>query len=241
MYRRHDLGLERFTRDVRPDVIAICGMTRLLDRSVFEVPRHGAINLHPAALPKYRGANPFFWMYYNMEREGGVTIHFVDDGEDTGDVVFEETYAIPPGARMIDTQRKAFEIGTRLLLCALDALADGSAPRRPQPRDVEHPRARRVRPDEVRELVDWEGWPLERVWHFLAGTQGWIDALGPPPGFRRHFRWRVLDYAEEACAGTPGSIARDRHGFHVVHPRGKVRLGVDYDARRFARSLLGAR
>jgi methionyl-tRNA formyltransferase len=237
-YRRGDPELVRFVRELRPDVIAVCGMTRLLEREVFEIPRHGAINLHPAALPRYRGANPFFWMYYNMDGEGGVTIHFLDEGEDTGDVIFEETYPIRPGARMIETQATAFAIGTRLLVRALDALDRGACPRTPQPRDVSWPRARRVPPAEVRSLVDWEGWPLERVWHLLSGTEGWIDALPPPPGWRRPFRWRVGRPVEGPTAGTAGSIGKDAEGFHVAHPRGKIRLAIDYDPARLARHAL---
>ena len=241
-YRMHagtDAELERWTRDLGPDVIAICGMTRLLGKDVFEVPRHGAINLHPAALPKYRGANPFFWMYYNMESEGGVTVHFVDEGEDTGDVIFEDTYPIRSGTRMIEVQRTAFEIGSRLLLRALDALAGGTCPRRPQPKDVPFPRARRVEAREVRTLIDWDGWPIERVWHLLAGTQGWLDALDRPPGWRRHFRWRVGPYVPGSTDGRAGSVCRDADGYHVAHPRGKIRLSVDYDPRLFVKAVLG--
>jgi methionyl-tRNA formyltransferase len=239
MYKSRDPELVQWTRALRPDAIAICGMTRLLDRSVFEIPRHGAVNLHPAALPRYRGANPFFWMYYNMETEGGVTVHFVDDGEDTGDVIFEETYPIRLGARMVETQRAAFAIGIPLLLRALDALADGSCPRRPQPRDVPFPKARRVDPHEVLGLVDWKEWPIDRAWHVVAGTQSWIESLGRPPGWRKWFRWSVGPYELGPSTGSPGSIACDERGYHVVHPQGKIRLGLDYHPRNVVYRLVG--
>ena len=45
------------------------------------------VNLHPSLLPNYRGPNPYFWIYYNFEKETGVTLHYVDSGEDSGNIV----------------------------------------------------------------------------------------------------------------------------------------------------------
>jgi len=61
--------------------------TRVLKRSTFGIPRLGSINLHKGAVPHYRGMPPGFWEIYNGEKTAGVTVHFVDDTLDTGDIV----------------------------------------------------------------------------------------------------------------------------------------------------------
>src|SRR5207247_1228061 len=80
-------GLRAFVDRVRPDVGAICSMAQLLPIDVVRRFPGGILNLHPSLLPKYRGPSPTFWEFWHREPEGGVTIHFIDEGEDTGDIV----------------------------------------------------------------------------------------------------------------------------------------------------------
>ena len=61
--------------------------TRVLKRRIFEVPRLGCINLHKGRVPKYRGMPPGFWELYDGAASAGVTVHFIDEGLDTGDVL----------------------------------------------------------------------------------------------------------------------------------------------------------
>lgn len=64
--------------------------TNIVKKSVFEIPRMGSINLHQGHAPYYRGGPTVFWELFNGEREIGITVHFVAEKVDTGDIVLQE-------------------------------------------------------------------------------------------------------------------------------------------------------
>jgi hypothetical protein len=93
-----------------------------------------------------------------------------------------------------------------------------------------------VRPDEP--LIDWEHWPIDRVWHALRGTQPWLDSLAHPRFSTRDFG--VLGFARGEAPGDPGTVREDDQGYYAAHPQGKIRLSLDRSwsarARRAMRS-----
>ena len=68
-----------------PDLILVCGFSHLLPESVYSSARIAAINAHPSLLPEYRGANPYYHVIANGEKETGVTLHLIDSTFDTGE------------------------------------------------------------------------------------------------------------------------------------------------------------
>jgi methionyl-tRNA formyltransferase len=234
-----DERLERWMTLTRPDLIVVCGMLELLGSNIYSRPPLGAINLHPSLLPSYRGADPIFWTYHDMATEGGATVHVIDGGADTGDILLQESFAIRPGMprrELLELSMGA--IGPRLVFQAIDGLVRGDCPRTAQSRRSPTVWARSVKPEEHRRLVDWEGWPIERVWHFLKGTEPWLYALDPPDGWRNQFSWRVGSYTKTAPGGAPGgSIGRDDEGHFVAHPQGKIRLAIRYSAKGLGKTV----
>lgn len=73
----NELGIEQLISYAAP----------LLPSSVFCAPSLGSLNLHPSLLPAYRGGRPLFWQIFDGNFQGGVTLHRIDDGIDTGEVV----------------------------------------------------------------------------------------------------------------------------------------------------------
>jgi methionyl-tRNA formyltransferase len=228
-------------RERAPDLIVVCGMVELLRRPVYSIPTLGAINLHPSLLPRYRGPDPLFWAYHDMDLAGGATVHLLDDGADTGDILFQEAFRIPLGAPRGQTAGQAMGlIGPRLMFKAMDALVRGDCPRRPQPAASPTVRARRVKLDEYRRLIGWDSWPIERVWHFLRGTEPWLAALDPPPGWRSRLGWSVGECEPgRSPGGPPGSIVRDAQGHCISLPQGRIRLTVGYPRAGLGRTVLG--
>lgn len=72
-------SLERWIRDLNPDLICVYSISELLRENIYRIPGYGTINLHPSLLPKYRGPNPYFGILLNAEPESGVTIHYIDE------------------------------------------------------------------------------------------------------------------------------------------------------------------
>ena len=58
------------------------------------MPKYGAINCHAGKLPDYRGRNILNWALINDEKEFGITVHFIDEGIDTGDIILQESFEI---------------------------------------------------------------------------------------------------------------------------------------------------
>jgi methionyl-tRNA formyltransferase len=239
MDRGSDAALESFVRSLAPDLIVVCGMVELMKRNIFSIPPLGAINLHPSLLPRHRGPDPFFWTYHDMDVEGGTTIHRIDEGADTGEILAQERVPIPLGLPRNTLIRETMgDRGCRLLSRAIDDLAAGTARPVPQPAESPTGPARRVQPWEHALLVEWERWPIERVWHFLRGTEPWLHALPHPPGWRRAMGWTLGPFERGRFPGRPGSIARDGKGFRLAHPEGCIRLAVRYSGVGAARTVL---
>lgn len=203
----HELADE--LRKAEIDLLVVYSMSSLLSTTVFTVPKLGAINLHPSYLPAYRGPNPWFWRYLNADLRGGVTVHCIDEGEDTGDILLQEFFAVPLGIKSPEIQDLAIgEIGSRLLIQAIDRFE--SIPRCSQSNQAGLSRARNISFEEHKSILDWDNWPIERLWHVLRGTELWLDAVDPPSGIFKGMRWNVQGYKKLEHSLPVGELGRFR-------------------------------
>jgi peptidoglycan/xylan/chitin deacetylase (PgdA/CDA1 family) len=105
----------------------------ILKPALFTLPRMGTINLHKGRLPHYRGMPPGFWELHNGESSVGVTVHRVDAGLDTGDILLEESVPVDRFSTLRGLKTKLDRVGVELVCEAVGRLRDGSASFRPQP------------------------------------------------------------------------------------------------------------
>lgn len=225
--------------DASPDVLVVFSMSQLLPPSVFTIPRLGTINLHPSFLPEYRGPNPDFWQYYDFSAYGGVTVHHIDEGEDTGDIICQARVPIVSGTRSPEwNTRVVEETGTRLLLKAVDDMAAGRATREPQPRRSTTARARLVNMEEHDKIIDWDVWPIERIWHVMRGTETWLRCIPRPTGIWTGQLWTIGSYVRGSSEGNVGTVQRDEQGYFIACRDGLIRLSVRFSLRRALRRLL---
>jgi peptidoglycan/xylan/chitin deacetylase (PgdA/CDA1 family) len=144
-------------RSLDADLGVVLG-TRVLKRRIFEVPRLGCINLHKGKVPDFRGMPPGFWELYEGASTAGVTVHFVDDGLDTGDVLGTSEIPIHRKETPESLAAKLNLEGARLLARVVAQIQDGSVERRPQPRSQHLPRTRPTRAQQkelMRRLPHW--------------------------------------------------------------------------------------
>jgi methionyl-tRNA formyltransferase len=90
----HPRRLAAMIAPMRPDLIISGGFPYLIPPEVVELPRLGAINMHPALLPKYRGPSPIEWHFRNGEPELGFTIHRIASEFDNGPILAQMTEPI---------------------------------------------------------------------------------------------------------------------------------------------------
>ena len=76
------------------DVLVSMSFNQIFRKEIINLTRIGIINCHAGKLPFYRGRNILNWVLINDEKEFGITVHFVDEGIDTGDIILQETFPI---------------------------------------------------------------------------------------------------------------------------------------------------
>ena len=73
--------------DYKPDLIITCAYGKIVPKEILDYPKYGCINIHASILPKYRGSAPMQWAIMNGEVETGITLMYMDEGMDTGDII----------------------------------------------------------------------------------------------------------------------------------------------------------
>ena len=121
-------------KDLDVDAAVVCSYNYKVPKVLREATKDGFINVHPSMLPKYRGGNPYSRVIMNGESETGVTIHFMDDGFDTGDIIAQKPYHIHSKATMGTIFNELNFIGIELLLQVLQSYETQPLPRIPQPK-----------------------------------------------------------------------------------------------------------
>lgn len=115
-----------------PDAIAVVAYGKILPPEVIRYPKLGCFNVHVSLLPKYRGAAPMQRAIMNGDAETGVTVMYMDEGLDTGDIVTSVSFPISKVDDFEAVHDRSAEIGARLLSEVLDGAERGELTRTPQ-------------------------------------------------------------------------------------------------------------
>ena len=115
------------------DAAVVCSFNYKIPKALLNAVKDGFINVHPSILPKYRGGNPYSRVIMNGETETGVTIHFMDENFDTGDIIAQKAYHIHSKATMGTLFNELNVLGIELLLQVLQAYEVQELPRIKQP------------------------------------------------------------------------------------------------------------
>ncbi|MBA2242891.1 MAG: methionyl-tRNA formyltransferase [Chthoniobacterales bacterium] len=119
-------------RSLVPEVIVVMAYGQILPRRVLEIPTIACLNLHASLLPRHRGAAPIQAAIAAGDRETGVTVMYMDEGLDTGDVLLQSLTEIAPGETGRSLHDRLAKIAPAALKEALKQLEAGTAPRIPQ-------------------------------------------------------------------------------------------------------------
>lgn len=119
-------------RALAPDVIVVMAYGQILPRAVLEIPKIACLNLHASLLPRWRGAAPIQAAVAAGDREAGMTVMYMDEGLDTGDILLQRKIDISPSETGATLHDRLAQIAPEALLESLRLLATGNAPRIPQ-------------------------------------------------------------------------------------------------------------
>lgn len=117
---------------LEPELIVVAAYGRLLPKEILDCPPKGCINVHSSLLPKYRGAAPINWAILNGERETGVTIMYMAEALDAGDIIAQAATPIEPNETAGELTTRLAELGGELLVRTVETIVEGTVQRWPQ-------------------------------------------------------------------------------------------------------------
>lgn len=191
--------LEEFKK-LEPDYIVVASYGKILPPQVLKIPKKFALNVHPSLLPEYRGAAPVPWALINGEKETGVTIFEMDEGMDTGRILYQVKTEIKKDETAGDLLRRLSFIGAEALIKTIEGIENGSI----TPREQDHSRATYA-PMLKKEdgLIRWE-LSAEEINNRIRGMNPW-------PGCYTYWNGKLLkiwfaEFTDENSSEKPSTV-----------------------------------
>ena len=216
-----DEAFAKLLSDIDPELIVVVAYGKILPKSVLDYPKHGCINLHVSLLPKYRGAAPMQRAIIEGEKETGVTIMYMAEGVDTGDIITAEAFPIGPEDDFEAIHDRSAEVGSKLLVKTIEDMKAGRATRTPQD-DSKATHAAKIEKEDCKIDFTRSASVLDCV----------IRGVTPIPGAFAYHKGKMLKIFKAIPTegeGRPGEvIATDSKGqgsFTVACGEGALRVG----------------
>ena len=151
---------------------------RMLPKVVWEMPKLGTFNLHAALLPQYRGAAPINWAVINGEKTTGVTTFMIDEGMDTGGIMYRYDCKIGPDETVGEVHDKLMDLGSKLVVNTVEALIENNAELRVQKSFIQGSEILKPAPKLTRELchIDWNGKTAD-IYNLIRGLSPYPAAF----------------------------------------------------------------
>ena len=204
-------------RALKPDVIVVMAYGQILPRDVLEIPVMACLNLHASLLPRWRGAAPIQAAIAGGDRETGITVMYMDEGLDTGDILLQRTIDIRSDDTGGSLHDRLAQIAPDALLESLRMLAKGTAPCIPQDTTVATYAPKLKREDGK---IDWSE-PAEVL-------ERKIRAFNPWPGAFMRIDGRNLKIFSASIVdrrGAPGEILRSEKELVIAAGKDALSLG----------------
>lgn len=186
-----------------PDAIVVAAYGLILPQSVLDIPRLGCLNIHGSLLPRWRGAAPIHRALLAGDQKTGITIMRMEAGLDTGPMYIKDSVPLTDTTTAQDLHDALAAMGARLIVTALDGVAEGSLTPTPQPDEGACYAAKLTKADGVMDFRQ----PAE-----VLARQ--VRALNPWPGAYFHMpdgqTVKVLAAEKTDETGAPGCLLDDQ-------------------------------
>ena len=223
VYQPETLKNEEFANlldKLNPELIAVAAYGKILPKNVIDYPEYGCINVHGSLLPEYRGAAPMQRAIIDGKSVTGVTIMYMAEGLDTGDMLLKKEFKIGENDNFEVIHDGLGKLGADALIELIDLLAEGKAERIPQD-DSLSTYAKKITKEDC--TIDFNNDAV--VIHNL------IRGLSPIPlTFTHTPNGKMLKLIESRIAdrekehANPGTVLSLDDGIEVACKRGSVRI-----------------
>lgn len=148
---------------LQPDIFLVNSYSMKLHSDLLSLSSEKGINVHGGLLPKYQGANPIQWSIINEESEAGVTMHFMTEQIDGGDIIAQETVEIAHEDTWVEVFQNIQSATNHLLKTQIPQMIKGQLNCYPQDHSKAHYWPRR-KPEDGK--IDWNQ-PIEKIYNLI--------------------------------------------------------------------------
>jgi methionyl-tRNA formyltransferase len=174
------------------DVCTLAAYGFIIKPKLLSLPTKGFINVHPSLLPKYRGAAPIQRTIMNGEKVTGVTIFFMNEAMDAGDIILQSKTDIDDNETYDELQARLAQIGADLLIKSLNLIKDNNFKATPQDKS-QVTLAPKIKKEHC--LINWNR-PAIEVHNLIRG-------LSMEPGAHTHFRDKRVKILKSTVTTSP--------------------------------------
>lgn len=186
--------------DLKPDLIVTAAFGQILPTAILEAPKLGSINVHASLLPAYRGGAPIHQAIIDGQTETGVTIMYMVDRLDAGDIISQTAVEIGKTDHTGSMFEKLSAAGTQLLKETLPSIVEGTNKRIPQ--DEEKVTfARNISREQER--IDWSK-SAQAIYNQVRGLHPWPVAYTTFKDANMKIWW--TEEADSSKTGKPGEV-----------------------------------
>lgn len=157
------------------DIAVVCSYNKLFPPEFLKLTKDGFINVHPSLLPEYRGGNPYSHVIINNEKETGVTIHFMDETFDTGDIISQYRVDIEEKDTMGTLFNRLNFLAADVLLHTLNFYEKNSTLPRVKQAEGEYKKAYAIDIKYGNSIIDWNK-PAVEIERFVRALNPFISA-----------------------------------------------------------------
>ena len=215
VFQPHRIKDEEAVEELRKydaDIFVVAAYGQILSKEILDMPKYGCINTHASLLPKYRGAAPIQWAIVDGEEKTGVTVMQMDEGLDTGDILYVKEVDITCEETGESLFNKLEECGKELIIEALDRIEQGD--RNPVKQNSAEATYARILNKQMGE-IDWNKTAVE--------IERQIRGFTPWPGTFTYLNGKLLKILKADVAG-PEEIAAQKEAGRNASDKGTAEL-----------------
>lgn len=186
------------------DIAICCSYNKKIPKELLNIPKDGIINCHPSLLPLYRGANPYSAVIMNDEKETGITLHYMDENFDTGNIITQYTVPIESNETMGTLFNKLNYLSCEIIVKTLKKYEEiGKLDSTPQAKG-NYPYAPNINPAKADNYINWEKYDAYSIERFIRALNPFIQAMSTYKGLSIRIHSAFVKNKKVKC--KPGSI-----------------------------------
>lgn len=201
--RMDDIDFIHKIRQLNADIAVVCSYNKKIPVELLKSVKGGFVNCHPSLLPDYRGANPYSNVLINNEKETGITLHFMDENFDTGNIITQKRILIEKNETMGTLFNRMNYLCAQLLSDFLIRFEQNSEIASfPQPQGI-FKKAPAIDSSNLRNIIDW-GADASSIERFVRALNPFISAI---TNFRGVFiKIYTAEASDKKAKAEPGTV-----------------------------------